>query len=182
MRSWSEQWLPGNYEKNVAAVKQLGVLAAEKDISVAQLALAWLLAQDEDIVPIPGTRSQARLAENVGAADVTLTDADLERVLENRAPRRLRQPLPRGDDARLVLTVVPRRAQPGSADPRGESPPAITAQRRSAAFEGSTLRVRRRSTLDRAATGFIHDHRWIQAQIRRVGSVGGTSPWPGPTG
>jgi aryl-alcohol dehydrogenase-like predicted oxidoreductase len=82
MRSWSEQWLPGNYEKNVAAVEQLAELAAEHDITTAQLALAWLLAQGEDIAPIPGTRSPERLAENVGAAEVTLTDADLERVLE----------------------------------------------------------------------------------------------------
>ncbi|MEP6954155.1 MAG: aldo/keto reductase [Solirubrobacteraceae bacterium] len=82
MRSWSEQWQPGNYEKNVTAVEQLGALAAEKDASPAQLALAWLLAQGDDVVPIPGTRSEKRLEENVGAADLTLTDADFERVLE----------------------------------------------------------------------------------------------------
>ncbi|WP_354700787.1 Aldo-keto reductase IolS [Paraconexibacter sp. AEG42_29] len=82
MRSWSEQWLPGNYEKNVAAVEQLGALAAEQGISVAQLALAWLLAQGDDVVPIPGTRSQTRLEENVGAADVVLDDATLARIKE----------------------------------------------------------------------------------------------------
>ena len=49
---------------------------------VTQLALAWLLAQGDDIVPIPGTRSETRLAENVAAADVELTDEDLARVHE----------------------------------------------------------------------------------------------------
>ena len=82
MRSFDERWQSPNYEANVLAVKHLQELAHTKGITVAQLALAWLLAQGEDIVPIPGTRSASRLAENVGAADVTLTAADLERVLE----------------------------------------------------------------------------------------------------
>ena len=82
MRSWDERWQPGNYEKNVEAVKQLAELAREKAITVTQLALAWLLAQGEDIVPIPGTRRPERLAENVGAVEVGLTDGDLERVAQ----------------------------------------------------------------------------------------------------
>ncbi|BAC71688.1 aldo/keto reductase [Streptomyces avermitilis] len=82
MRSWDDRWQPGNYEKNVAAVSELTTLAAAKGISVTQLALAWLLAQGDDIVPIPGTRSPQRLAENVAAAHVTLTPADLVRVQE----------------------------------------------------------------------------------------------------
>jgi aryl-alcohol dehydrogenase-like predicted oxidoreductase len=53
-----------------------------KDISVTQLALAWLLAQGDDIVPIPGTRSEERLAENVGAADVELSAEDLDQIPE----------------------------------------------------------------------------------------------------
>ena len=53
-----------------------------KDITVGQLALAWLLAQGDDIVPIPGTRSAARAVENARAADVTLTDADLDTIRE----------------------------------------------------------------------------------------------------
>jgi aryl-alcohol dehydrogenase-like predicted oxidoreductase len=56
MRSWSEHGQPGNYEKNVEAVQQLTALAADQGITVAQLALAWLLAQGDDVVPIPGTR------------------------------------------------------------------------------------------------------------------------------
>jgi aryl-alcohol dehydrogenase-like predicted oxidoreductase len=82
MRRWDERWQPGNYETNVEAIDQLRKLAGEKGIEVTQLALAWLLAQGDDIVPIPGTRSPERLAENVAAADVRLTDADLARVDE----------------------------------------------------------------------------------------------------
>ncbi|KAK1178367.1 aldo/keto reductase [Streptomyces sp. NBS 14/10] len=82
MRSWDERWQPGNYEKNLAAVRELTALAEAKGIAVTQLALAWLLAQGEDIVPIPGTRSPHRLAENVAAAHVTLTPGDLARIRE----------------------------------------------------------------------------------------------------
>ena len=49
-------------------------LAADKGIALSQLALAWLLAQGDDVVPIPGTRNARRLEENVGAADVTLSE------------------------------------------------------------------------------------------------------------
>jgi aryl-alcohol dehydrogenase-like predicted oxidoreductase len=82
MRSWDERWQPGNYEKNVEAISELTELAAAKDIGVTQLALAWLLAQGDDIVPIPGTRSPERVAENVASANVRLTDGDLARVNE----------------------------------------------------------------------------------------------------
>lgn len=80
MRSWDERWQPGNYERNVAAIDSLAALAAEKGIEVTQLALAWLLAQGEDIVPIPGTRSPDRVAENSAAAEVTLSPEDLRRI------------------------------------------------------------------------------------------------------
>ncbi len=73
---------PGNFEKNMKAVKQLGELAAGMDATVVQLALAWTLAHGEDIVPIPGTRSRKRLAENAAGADLDLNPDDLERVLE----------------------------------------------------------------------------------------------------
>ncbi|MFB9507501.1 aldo/keto reductase [Streptomyces aurantiacus] len=82
MRSWDDRWQPGNYERNLTAIRELTALAATKGISVTQLALAWLLAQGDDVVPIPGTRSPQRLAENVAAADVTLTPQDLARVQE----------------------------------------------------------------------------------------------------
>ena len=82
MRRTDPRWQPGNFEKNVEATRQLTELAASKDATVAQLALAWLLAQGEHIVPIPGTRSTRRVEENIGAVDVKLTGADLERIAE----------------------------------------------------------------------------------------------------
>lgn len=82
MRSWDDRWQPGNYERNLAAVRELTALAEAKGATVTQLALAWLLAQGDDIVPIPGTRDPRRLEQNVAAADLTLTPADLARVRE----------------------------------------------------------------------------------------------------
>jgi aryl-alcohol dehydrogenase-like predicted oxidoreductase len=75
-----ERWHPGNFERNAEAVERLEQLAASKDITVSQLALGWLLAQGDDIVPIPGTRSPKRAVENAGAADVTLTQTDLDTI------------------------------------------------------------------------------------------------------
>jgi aryl-alcohol dehydrogenase-like predicted oxidoreductase len=82
MRSWDERWQPGNFERNADAVRRLTELASQKGISVTQLALAWLLAQGEDIVPIPGTRRPERVQENAAAADVELSSDDLARVAE----------------------------------------------------------------------------------------------------
>lgn len=80
MRRFDPRWQPGNFEKNLDAVRQLGALAQAKSITVSQLALAWLLAQGDDIVPIPGTRRIERLEENLAAADVTLSAEDLARI------------------------------------------------------------------------------------------------------
>ncbi|MFI0355155.1 aldo/keto reductase [Actinomadura sp. 9N407] len=82
MRSWDDRWQPGNYERNLAAIEELTALAGIKGITVTQLALAWLLAQGDDIVPIPGTRDPRRVAENSAAAGITLTKEDLARVQE----------------------------------------------------------------------------------------------------
>jgi aryl-alcohol dehydrogenase-like predicted oxidoreductase len=82
MRRTDPRWQPGNFEKNVEAVRQLTELASSKGASVSQLALAWLLAQGDDIVPIPGTRNQDRLADNVRSADLVLTDDDLTRITQ----------------------------------------------------------------------------------------------------
>ncbi|TDC37974.1 aldo/keto reductase, partial [Actinomadura sp. KC345] len=57
MRNHDPRWQPGNFEKNLDAVRRLGDLAAARGITVPQLALAWVLAQDGNFVPIPGTRS-----------------------------------------------------------------------------------------------------------------------------
>ncbi|HEX4304995.1 MAG TPA: aldo/keto reductase [Solirubrobacterales bacterium] len=80
MRSYDPRWQGEDFEKNAAAVAELKDLAAEKEATVGQLALAWLLAQKDYVVPIPGTRRTERLEENVGAAALALTDADLERI------------------------------------------------------------------------------------------------------
>ncbi|MFI5409848.1 aldo/keto reductase [Kaistia sp. UC242_56] len=82
MRRTDPRWQPGNFERNVEAVRQLTELAASKGATVAQLALAWLLAQGDDIVPIPGTRNRERIEENVGASEVRLDEADLARIRE----------------------------------------------------------------------------------------------------
>ena len=63
-------------------VAKLEEIAKEKDITPAQLALAWVLAQGDDIVPIPGTKRRTYLEENAAAADVELTDEDLSRIDE----------------------------------------------------------------------------------------------------
>jgi aryl-alcohol dehydrogenase-like predicted oxidoreductase len=82
MRRTDPRWQPGNYEKNLEATQRLIALAESKGGTVAQLALAWLLAQGEHIVPIPGTRSPKRLEENVAAVDFALSADDLVRIDE----------------------------------------------------------------------------------------------------
>jgi aryl-alcohol dehydrogenase-like predicted oxidoreductase len=71
-----------NFKKNVELADRVREIAEEKGITPGQLALAWLLAQGNDIVPIPGTKRRERLEENAGAADVELTDEDLRRIEE----------------------------------------------------------------------------------------------------
>ena len=66
-----------NLERNLALVGELTRIAGEHGVTTGQLALAWLLAQGPDVVPIPGTRNQARVAENAAAAGVRLSGADL---------------------------------------------------------------------------------------------------------
>jgi aryl-alcohol dehydrogenase-like predicted oxidoreductase len=70
----------GNLEKNLALVRRLEEVAAARGCTTGQVALAWLLARGEDIVPIPGTKRQARLEENAGAVDVLLTPDDVARL------------------------------------------------------------------------------------------------------
>jgi len=75
-----------NLQRNLKLVRRVEQWAAEKKCPPAQLALAWLLAQGRDIVPIPGTRRRARLEENVAAIEVELTQEDLQR-LDSSAPK-----------------------------------------------------------------------------------------------
>jgi aryl-alcohol dehydrogenase-like predicted oxidoreductase len=69
-----------NLEANLALAAKVEELAAEKGVTPAQLALAWVLAQGDDIVPIPGTKRRSYLEQNAAAVDVELTEADLERI------------------------------------------------------------------------------------------------------
>jgi aryl-alcohol dehydrogenase-like predicted oxidoreductase len=66
-----------NLERNLELVEALRAVAAEKDATVAQLAIAWVLSRGEDVVPLVGARTRERLAESLGAVDVELTRDDL---------------------------------------------------------------------------------------------------------
>ena len=71
-----------NFKKNLGLVEKVKEIANEKDVTPGQLALAWLLHQGEDIVPIPGTKRRKYLEENAAAVEVTLTEEDLRRIDE----------------------------------------------------------------------------------------------------
>ena len=71
-----------NLEANMRIVAKVREIAEEKEVTPAQLALAWVLAQGDDIVPIPGTKRRTYLEENAAAADIELTDEDLGRIDE----------------------------------------------------------------------------------------------------
>lgn len=75
-----------NLNKNIRIVEDLEKLASYKNCTKAQLALAWLLAQGEDIIPIPGTRRIERIEENLKALDIALTKDDLKRINEIAPP------------------------------------------------------------------------------------------------
>ena len=74
------RFMGDNFAKNRALVERLEAIAREKGCTPAQLCLAWLLAQGPDVIPIPGTKHIGRLEENLGALDVRLTAAEIERV------------------------------------------------------------------------------------------------------
>ncbi|MGZ4276120.1 MAG: aldo/keto reductase [Solirubrobacteraceae bacterium] len=71
-----------NFAQNLRLVDRVEEIAREKDVAAGQLALAWVLAQGEDIVPIPGTKRVAYLEENAAADDITLTAGELARIDE----------------------------------------------------------------------------------------------------
>jgi aryl-alcohol dehydrogenase-like predicted oxidoreductase len=75
-----------NFQRNLRLVGRVEEIAREKKVTPSQLALAWVLAQGKDIVPIPGTKHRKYLEENVGALSVKLTPEDLRRI-EEIAPR-----------------------------------------------------------------------------------------------
>ena len=69
-----------NLDENLALASKVKEIAAEKGVTPAQLAIAWVLAQGDDLVPIPGTKRRTYLEQNAGAVDVDLTQDDLERI------------------------------------------------------------------------------------------------------
>jgi len=69
-----------NFERNLELVERVTEIANEKSVSASQLALAWVLHQGEDIVPIPGTKRRSYLEENAAASEITLDEGDLDRI------------------------------------------------------------------------------------------------------
>lgn len=80
------RWSPENFAKNYAVVETVKTIGEVHGVSPAQIALAWLLAKGDDIVPIPGTKRRATMEDSVAAADLTLTAAEIA-TLDAAAPR-----------------------------------------------------------------------------------------------
>ena len=79
-RRTNPRFMGKNFQKNLDLVDAVKVIASDKGITAAQLALAWVLSQGEDLIPIPGTRRMATLEQNAAAVDVVLTPEDLARI------------------------------------------------------------------------------------------------------
>jgi aryl-alcohol dehydrogenase-like predicted oxidoreductase len=79
-RRFSPRFQGENFSKNLELVEQVNAIASEKGVTPSQLALAWLLAQGQDIVPIPGTKRRKYLEENIGATKISLTQEELSRI------------------------------------------------------------------------------------------------------
>lgn len=79
-RRHSPRFQGDNFAKNLALVDQVKAIAQEKGVTPAQLAIAWLLAQGEDMVPIPGTKRRKYLEENIAAVEIELSSKELERI------------------------------------------------------------------------------------------------------
>jgi aryl-alcohol dehydrogenase-like predicted oxidoreductase len=81
-RRFSPRFQGENFQKNLDLVAKISEIAAEKNATPAQLALAWVLAQGDDIAPIPGTKRRKYLEQNLAAAEIKLTKQDLARINE----------------------------------------------------------------------------------------------------
>lgn len=79
-RRTNPRFMGENFQKNLDLVEAVKAIASDKGITAAQLALAWVLAQGEDLIPIPGTRRIETLEQNAAAVDVVLTPEDLARI------------------------------------------------------------------------------------------------------
>lgn len=85
-RRYSPRFQGENFHKNLEVVRRIEEIAADKGRTPAQLALAWVLAQGEDIVPIPGTKRRQYLSDNIAAVELELTPEDMQRI-EEVAPK-----------------------------------------------------------------------------------------------
>jgi len=85
-RRTSPRFQGDNFKKNLELVKRIEKLSKQKGCTAAQLALAWVLAQGDDVVPIPGTKHRQYLEENMGAVAISLSKADLQQI-EEIAPK-----------------------------------------------------------------------------------------------
>ncbi|HSQ21043.1 MAG TPA: aldo/keto reductase [Blastocatellia bacterium] len=85
-RRQSPRFQGDNFARNLALVRHVETIAKQKHCTAAQLALAWVLAQGEDVIPIPGTKRRSYLEQNAAAVDIRLTSEDLRRLNE-AAPR-----------------------------------------------------------------------------------------------
>ena len=100
-----------NLDANLALAAKVAEIAEDKGVTPAQLALAWVLAQGDDVVPIPGTKRREYLEQNAGAVDVELTADDLARI-DAEVPRRRRGALRRDGDGRGQPVEPGKRAKP----------------------------------------------------------------------
>ncbi|ONF65529.1 aldo/keto reductase [Amycolatopsis keratiniphila] len=85
LRRGLPRFAEGNFERNMAIVEALRELAGRKGVTAGQLALAWVQAQGDDVVPIPGTKRRKYLEENAAAAELELSEVDIE-AIEKAAP------------------------------------------------------------------------------------------------
>ncbi len=85
-RRYSPRFQGDNFERNMELVRHVDAMAKERDCTAAQLALAWVLARGEDIVPIPGTKRRTYLEQNASAVDITLSAVDMH-LLDTIAPQ-----------------------------------------------------------------------------------------------
>lgn len=81
-RRFSPRFQGENFDRNMQLVKQIETMAAERGATPAQLALAWVLAQGNDVVPIPGTRRRSYLEQNIASLDITLSQEELDKLNE----------------------------------------------------------------------------------------------------
>jgi aryl-alcohol dehydrogenase-like predicted oxidoreductase len=85
-RRYGPRFTGTNLDANLKLVQRLEQLASEKGVTAGQLALAWVLAQGDDVVPIPGTKRRAYLEQNAGALDVALSDEELRQIADALPP------------------------------------------------------------------------------------------------